>query len=233
MDTFTAQIEVTDGTFSAHVARPTGSARASVLVLHEIFGVNADMRATCVWLAQHGFVAVAPDLFWRQQPGVDLTDADPAAWDRGFALYKAFDREKAIEDIGRTATVARGLAGPGRKVGVMGFCLGGLMTFRSALHEIGEAAVSFYGAETEKYLDESRSDRVPLLVHLARNDEYMPRAAQDAIADALNRRHGSEVYSYEGCHHAFARRAGQHYVAQAADLANERTLRFLMQHLAP
>lgn len=224
-------IQVQGGSFSAHVHRPGGSIRAAVVVLHEIFGVNDDMRGTCAWLASHGFLAVAPDLFWRQEPGVDLSDASESSWQRGFALYQAFDRERALADIAATVAKAREIGGPLGSVGVMGYCLGGLMTFRAAARQIGDAAVSYYGAETDRYLDEARDLRVPLMVHLAENDEYMPPASRQAIVDALHGRDRVEVYGYAGCSHAFARRGGQHYVAEAAALANERTLRFLLEYL--
>ena len=113
----------------------------------------------------------------------------------------------------------------------MGFCLGGLMAFRAAAAAIGDAAVSYYGGDTERYLAEVDHLDVPLMVHLAEQDEYMPASAREAIGSALAARRQVEVHSYAGCSHAFARRGGQHYVAHAADLANERTLRFLLQYL--
>lgn len=224
-------IQAEDGSFSAHVQRPRGSARAAVVVLHEIFGVNADMRATCAWLASYGFLAVAPDLFWRQEAGVDLSDADESSWQRGFALYQAFDRERALGDIAAAVARAREMGGPLGSVGVMGFCLGGLLTFRCAARQIGDAAVSYYGSETDRYLEEASELRVPLMEHLAAEDEYMPESSQQAIRAALRGRDRVEVHGYAGCSHAFARRGGQHYVPDAAALANERTLRFLLHYL--
>jgi carboxymethylenebutenolidase len=221
-------INTPDGTMNAYAAYPAKPPRGGVVVLQEIFGVNDDMRQTCDWLATQGFLAVCPDLFWRMEPGVDMREGPQANWERGFALYQAYDREKGVEDIDRAVRAVRPIAG---SVGVMGYCLGGLMTFRTAALRGADAAVAYYGGETEKYTAEAATLRTPLMMHLAGEDEYMPSEAQHAIRASLRDREDVEVYGYAGCRHAFARNGGSHYDPEAAALANERTLRFLFQHL--
>ena len=143
-------IEGRDGAFGAYLARPKTLPAPAVVVLQEIFGVNKDMRETCDELAAHGFIAVCPDLFWRQEPGLDLNHWSDAEWKKGLAINAVYDRNKGVCDIVDTAHVAGQLDGASGKVGVMGFCLGGLMTFLTAAREEIDAAVAYHGGETER-----------------------------------------------------------------------------------
>src|SRR5271169_5708006 len=104
-------IEGHDGAFAAHVVRPKALPAPAVVVLQEVFGVNADIRQTCAELAEHGFIAVAPDLFWRQEPGVDLSVTSEADWQHGLRLYQAYDRDAGAQDVKDTANAAARLPG--------------------------------------------------------------------------------------------------------------------------
>jgi carboxymethylenebutenolidase len=214
------------------VARPKTLPAPAVVVLQEIFGVNMDMRETCDELAARGFIAVCPDLFWRQEPGLDLNHWSDAEWKKGLALYAVYDRDKGVRDIVDTAHAAGRLEGASGKVGVMGFCLGGLMTFLTAAREKIDAAVAYHGGETEKYLDEADKITAPMLMHLAEEDEFISKEAQTKIKAALSNKPNVEIYSYPGCNHAFARHTGTHYNAAAAAKANGRTWQFLHDHLS-
>ena len=225
-------IEGHDGAFAAYIAKPKTSPAPAVVVLQEVFGVNADIRKTCDELAGQGFIAVAPDLFWRQEPGVDLNHWSDAEWKKGLALYTAYNRDKGVRDIVTTAHAAGQLEGASGKVGVMGFCLGGLMTFLTAAREKIDAAVAYHGGETEKYLDEADKITAPMLMHLAEEDEFISKEAQTKIKAALSNKPNVEIYSYPGCNHAFARHTGTHYNAAAAAKANGRTWQFLHDHLS-
>jgi carboxymethylenebutenolidase len=221
-----------DGKFRAYCAQPATAAKApAVVVLQEIFGINADLKETCDWLAKQGFVAVCPDLFWRIEPGISMSKLDDADWKRGFALYQAFDRDRGIGDIGATIEAARKLPKSSGKVGVMGFCLGGLLTFLSAARLSPDAAAEYYGGDTESYVGESSKIRCPTVIHLAESDEYMPAEAQHKIRDGVKSNPKITLYSYPGCKHAFARHNGAHYDAEAANKANSRTIEFFNQHL--
>ena len=219
------------GSFSAYLARPAGPAASAVVVLHEVFGINADLRQTCDDLAARGFIAVCPDLFWRQEPGVDLDVTSEIGWNHGLALYAAFDRSKGIDDIVDTINVARQLEGATGKVGVLGYCLGGLMTFLTAARSKVDAAVWFHGADTDKYLDERAAITAPLMMHMAGEDEFIPPLAQAAIKAAMADHANAQIYDYPGCRHAFSRHGGAHYCAAAADDANARTWSFFKTHL--
>ena len=225
-------IEGRDGAFDAYMARAKTLPAPTVVVLQEIFGVNMDMRETCDELAAQGFIAVCPDLFWRQEPGLDLNHWSDAEWKKGLALYAAYDRNKGVRDIVDTAHAAGQLEGASGKVGVMGFCLGGLMTFLTAAREKIDAAVAYHGGDTEKYLGEADKITTPMLMHLAEEDEFISKEAQTKIKAALSNKPNVEIYSYPGCNHAFARHTGTHYNAAAAAKANGRTWQFLHDHLS-
>lgn len=225
-------IAVADGSFQAFVERPAADTAPVVIVLHEVFGVNDDIRASCRELADRGFIALAPDLFWRQEPGLALSHWTEAEWQKGLALYQAYDRDRGAQDIADVIHFARALDGASGKVGVMGYCLGGLMTFLTTARHGADASVAYYPGSAEDYLAESDKVETPMIVHLAEQDEFITPAAQTAIHGAFADNPQVEVFAYPGCHHAFARHTGVHFDADAAALANGRTWRFLGERLA-
>ncbi len=224
-------IEGQDGTFNAYIARPKIMPAATVVVLQELFGVNADIRKTCDELAEQGFVAVAPDLFWRQEPGVDLSVTSEPDWQHGLRLYQAYDRDAGVRDIKDTLNAVAKLRECTGKIAVQGYCLGALMTFLTAVRCQVDAAVAYHGGDTEKYLGEVPNLHAPLLMHLGEEDEFISKAAQAEIKAALGSKANATVYSYPGQRHAFARHNGTHYNAAAAALANGRTGEFLQREL--
>src|SRR5580698_6054354 len=223
-------IEGQDGTFNAYIARPTTLPAAAVVVLQELFGVNADIRKTCDELAEQGFVAVAPDLFWRQEPGVDLSVTSEADWQHGLRLYQAYDRDAGVKDVADTINAVRSLPECNGKVANLGYCLGALMVFLTAVRFDGiDAAVAYHGGDTDKYLGEIDGLNAALLMHLAEEDEFISKAAQADIKTAIAKKPNTTVYSYPGQNHAFSRHGGAHYDAAAATLAHARTYEFLNQ----
>ena len=224
-------VEGRDGAFGAYIARPKVLPAPAIVVLHEVFGVNADIRKTCDELAEQGFVAVAPDLFWRQEPGVDLSVTSEADWRHGLRLNQAYDRDAGARDVKDAANVAAKRPECAGKVAVLGFCLGGLMTFLTAARYGVDAAVAYHGGDTEKYLGEIDGLHAPLLMHLAEEDEFISKSAQAEIKTALAGKPNATIYSYPDQRHAFARHDGAHYNAAAAALANARTSEFLHQRL--
>src|SRR6201984_1261292 len=145
-------IEGHDGAFAAYIAGPKTSPAPAVVVLQEVFGVNADIRRHCGELAEQGFLAVAPDLFWRQEPDVDLSITSEADWQHGLRFYQAYDRDAGVRDISDTLDTVAKLPECVGKIGVQGYCLGALMTFLTAVRCRVDAAVAYHGADTEKYL---------------------------------------------------------------------------------
>lgn len=216
-----------DGGFAAYLVRPAACPAPAVVVLQDMFGVNAEMRQVCDEIAEQGLIAICPDLFWRQQPGVDLDARSQTDWRTGLALYQAYDRDLGVGDVAATVRVAAGIEGGSGKVGLLGYCLGGLMTFLTAARTHIDAAVAFHGADIEKYLDEAPAITAPLLMHLAGADEFIPEAAREAIASALADHGNAQVFTYQGCHHGFSRDGGAHFDKTAAAQANRRTWSFL------
>jgi carboxymethylenebutenolidase len=224
-------VESPDGTFHAYIARPDNLPAPAVVVLHEVFGVNADIRATCNELAAQGYIAIAPDLFWRQEPAVDLDVRSEADWQHGLQLYGVFSRDVGARDVMETVRTAIELEESTGKVALLGYCLGGLMVFITAARYEVDAAVAYHGGDTEKYLGEVGGLQAPLLMHVGEEDEFISKAAQAQIKAALAKKLNATVYTYPGQRHAFSRHNGAHYNAAAATLANERTSQFLSQYL--
>jgi carboxymethylenebutenolidase len=222
-------IESGEGAFGAYVVQPGGTARGAVVVIQEIFGVNENVRGKCAWLAREGFMAIAPDLFWRLEKRVELTDKSEAEWARAFDLMKRFDQEKGVGDIQKTIDHARSGAA---KVGAVGYCLGGLLAYLTACRTNVDAAVGYYGVSIEQRLDEAKQLRKPLMLHIAGKDQFVPKAAQDAIEAGLEDNPLVTLYTYAEQDHAFTREGGAHYDAHAAELADARTVAFFKQHLA-
>lgn len=201
-------IKMRDGNVAAYIARPKHLPAPAVVVLHEVFGVNADMRATCDKLAASGFIAICPELYWRQQAGLDLNRFSKSDWKVGLALNAAYDRDQGVEDIATTVAAARVLSDATGLVGVMGFCIGGLMTFLMAARGQIDAAVAYHGGETEKYLGEAEAITAPMLMHLAGRDEYIDPQAQIAIKQVLATKTNVTICTYPDNYHAFARHSG-------------------------
>jgi len=225
-------IEGHDGAFAAYIARPKALPAPAVVVLRELFGVNADIRKTCDELAEQGLITVAPDLFWRQEPGVELNVTSEADWQHGLRLYQAYERDAGAKDVKDTIDAVRSLPECNGEVAILGYCLGALMVFLTAVRYDGfDAAVAYHGGDTEKYLGELDGLTAPLLMHLAEEDEFISKTAQAEIKAALAKKPRATVYSYPGQNHAFSRHNGAHYNAAAAALAKTRTSEFLNREL--
>jgi carboxymethylenebutenolidase len=224
-------ITTADGSFQAYVARPTAAKAPAIIVIQEIFGVNKVMRDICDDLAAHGYLAICPDLFWRIEPGVNITDQSEAEWKKAFALYNAFDVGTGVKDIAATINLIRADAQSSGKVGSVGFCLGGLLSFLTATRTDADASVCYYGVGIDGVVGEAEHLARPVLLHIAEEDQFVPKVAQAAIIEALEDEDLVEIYTYPGRDHAFARRGGEHYDAGDAAEAEQRTLDFFKAHL--
>lgn len=230
------EIAATDGSgrFAAYVAKPDGvtEPRGVVVMIQEIFGVNGAMRALSDWVAEMGFIAVSPDLFWRQEPGVDLDpDAGQAQWDRAFALMNGMDQDRAVEDLKATVATARGMAGSNGKVATMGFCLGGRLAFMMATRSDADCNISYYGVGLDGLLGEAGHIRAPALLHIAGRDKFVPPEAQARIMEGLRGQAQVETHLYPWADHAFSRRGGHSYDARAATIADGRSAALLTRVL--
>jgi carboxymethylenebutenolidase len=220
------------GNFSAYLAEPKSGKGAGVLVIQEIFGVNRVMRQISDDLAAQGYFALCPDIFWRQEPGVQLTDQTDAEWARAFEFFKGFDEAKGIADLNASLSHLRGIEGCTGKAGTVGYCLGGRLVYLMAARSDADCNVSFYGVGIENNLDEAKNIRKPTILHIAEKDSYVPPEAQAKIKAALEGHPHVTIHTYAGQEHAFARTGGKHYDKASADLANKRSAEFFRKHLA-
>jgi len=227
----TISIITPDGAFNAYVARPDNPNGAAVVAIQEIFGVNAVMRGVCDALAAKGYLAVCPDLFWRLQPGVDITDKTKAEWDQALDLMNRFDVDKGVEDIQVTISAVRAMPGLTGKVGAVGYCLGGKLAFLTATRTDADASVSYYGVGLEPLLPEIEGMTHPLLVHIAGEDGFTPPDSRQRILKGLEHQPMITVHTYPGRDHAFARPGGEHYNAEDAALAEQRSLAFFKAYI--
>ncbi|MFW5660121.1 MAG: dienelactone hydrolase family protein [Oceanicaulis sp.] len=214
-----------DGEFMAY---ENGDGPA-LIVIQEIFGVNQVMRDLVDDYADQGFRAICPDLFWRIEPGVNITDQTQEEWDKAFDLFGKFDVDAGIKDIAATLDYAR-RAGNG-KAGAVGYCLGGLLAYLTACRTDADACVGYYGVNIHEKLGEAKNIHQPLMLHVAGQDQFVPKEAQQQVMDGLSDNGHVTIHHYPERDHAFARQGGEHFHAEDADLANTRTRAFLQQHL--
>src|SRR6185503_10029617 len=220
------------GEFAGYLALPASGHGPGMVVLQEIFGVNQFMRDVCDWYAAHGFVALCPDLFWRQEPGVDMSDKTEAEWQKAFALYQGLDEAKAVEDSAAAVEFLRGHPACSGRVGAVGFCLGGNLAWLLSVRFKPDCAVGYYGVSIEKSLNEAENLNSPLMLHIAGKDQYCPPEAQQQIHATLDQNPLVTIHDYPNKDHAFGRAGDKHYDAAAAELADLRTLEFFVRHLA-
>jgi carboxymethylenebutenolidase len=219
------------GEFNAYVVKPKAETAGAVVVIQEIFGVNDAIRATCQELADMGFIAVAPDLFWRQAPGVNLTDKSDAEWKKAFALMNGFDQDKGVEDLKVTLAAARKLPGSNGKAGTIGFCLGGRLAVMMATRSDADVNVSYYGVGLDGLVPEFENIAAPLMVHIAEKDEFSSPEVVEAVLDGAEESEWIDAFVYPDVQHAFARVNGVHFDARAATIANGRTAEILSEML--
>lgn len=217
------------GNFNVYRAMPSGEAKAVIIVIQEIFGINPGIRAKVESWAAKGYASYALDLFWRDKPGIELDPDISDQMQEAFGFYQRFDRDKGIADIEATIRAAR--AETGKKVGVTGYCLGGLMTFLAATRTDSDASAAYYGGGIDGFLGESHGIARPLLLHFAEQDHFIPPEAISKIRTVFKDNHRVEIHTYPGVDHGFATEIGQRRDEAAATLADRRTEAFFAKHL--
>ena len=220
------------GSFSAYLATPKSGKGPGILLIQEIFGVNQVMRDLADGYAAQGYTVMCPDLFWRQEPGIQITDKTEAEWKKAFALAQGFNIDKGVDDLKATLATLRKHPACSGKVGSVGYCLGGKLAYLMATRSDSDANVGYYGVGIQDALGEAKSIKKPLLLHIAEKDQFVPPPAQTKIKEGLGANKLVTIYTYPGADHAFARVGGQHYDKKAADLANQRTAEFFKTHLS-
>lgn len=229
------QMQAADGSgaFRGYLALPEAGTGPGLVIAQEIFGINHTMREVADYYAEEGYVVLVPDLFWRQEPGVELGYSE-ADWQRAFALYGGFDEAKGMQDMQTAIDALRARADvTDRKVGVLGFCLGGKLAYLSACRTDADAVVGYYGVGIDAALDEADKIQCPLTLHIAELDKFCPPEARDRILAVLKGRPGVSLYVYPGMDHAFARAGGEHFHKPSALMAHERSIATLKDAIGP
>lgn len=229
-ETVTIETLSEDATFSAYLARPEGQPQGAVVVIQEIFGVNPGIRRKCDRLADDGYLAVAPDLFWRLEPGIDLDPDIAAQFQQALGLMKRFDQDLGIRDIEAAIRFIRHVEGV-QKVGAVGYCLGGRLAFMTAARTDVDASVGYYAVGIDNLLREKEAIAHPLLLHIAGDDGFVDKATQAIMHEGLDDHPKVTLFDYPGVDHGFATEFGERRDDVNAQMADERTAAFLAEHL--
>jgi carboxymethylenebutenolidase len=209
--------------FGAYVARPAGEPTAGLVVVQEVFGVNAHIRSVTDGFAADGFFAVAPAIFDRIERDVDIGYSDEEM-QKARSFFPRLDPDKQLADI--AASISYAARQTGKKAGIVGYCLGGTLAWLAATRLNPAAAVGYYGGNIAKYADETPN--APVMLHFGSQDTHIPAEGVERVKAAHPE---VEIYWYDAGH-AFNRDIGPSYQPEAAKLARERTIAFLRKHLA-
>jgi carboxymethylenebutenolidase len=220
------------GTFKGYLAVPEQGSGPGIVLLQEIFGVNASMRAVADYYAEEGYVVLAPDLFWRMQPGVELGYGE-ADFARAFEYFQRFDVNQAIKDVGDALKVLRARPECKGKVGALGFCLGGKLAYLTAARTDVDCAVSYYGVGIDADIGEAKNIKGPMVFHFAELDKYADAAAREKIKAGFAGRSDAEFYLYPGCDHAFAAPERASFDKPATLMAHSRSIALFRKVLGP
>lgn len=220
-----------DGSFQAYCATPGETPKAAVIVIQEIFGVNEGIRRKCDHWASLGYLAIAPDLFWRLAPGVQLDPDVPEQFQQALGLMGKFDQDQGVRDIEATIRAARARIGGG-KVGCVGYCLGGRLAFMTSARTDIDASVGYYGVGIDNLLREKHAIARPLMLHIAGADHFVLPDVQKAMHEGLDDHPKVALHDYPGLDHGFAAEMGLRRNEEGAQLADGRTEALFAEALA-
>jgi carboxymethylenebutenolidase len=219
-----------DGMIPAYVARPEGTPRGAIIVQQEIFGVDAGIRKKADEWAAKGYLAVAPDSFWREHPGIELSPYVEEEMQAALDHMGKFDFDLGIRDLEATIHWIRREQGVA-KVGLVGFCMGGRVAYMVAARTDIDASVGYYGVMIDQMLGEKHAIAKPLLLHIPTADHFVSADAQKAMHEGLDDHPRVTLYDYEGLDHGFAAEIGARRDEAGAQLADSRTEAFFAEHL--
>ena len=219
-----------DGEFKAYVARPADEPKAAIMVIQEIFGVNAGIRRKADKLAEAGYLAVAPDLFWRMERGIELDPDVEPEFQQALDWMQKFDQDMGVRDIEATIKWAREESG-GKKVGAVGYCLGGRLAYMTAARTDTDATVGYYAVGVDELLREKDAIANPLMLHIPTEDGFVDKETQKKMHEGLDPHPKVTLHDYEGMDHGFATEFGKRRNEENAELADKRTAEFFAEQL--
>jgi carboxymethylenebutenolidase len=231
MKTRKIEVKLRDGTMGAYLALPDKLPAPGIVAIMEIWGVNDTMRRHAEEFAEAGFCCLVPDLFWRQQPGVELSDANPAHARKAFDLYYEFDYDLGVRDMVDTYGHLSRLPECNGKVGAVGYCLGGKLCYLMCCRTDIECAVAYYGTYIEHNIREAKNLHRPFMLHMAMKDRWVQAEVNDLLERRLSPNPLVTIHKYPDADHAFARIGGKPYRKADADRALGLTVDFFRRHL--
>lgn len=223
-----------DALFNSYMATPAGKAKAAIIVIPEVFGLNPGIRKKCDKLAADGYLAVAPEIFWRIAPGVELNPDIDAEMQQALGYFGQYDADDGVKDIEAVIRAIRaGIGGqpPVAKVGCVGYCLGGRLAYMAATRTDIDASVGYYGVMIDQMLNENHAIANPLMLHIPTADHFVGPQAQAAMHAGLDDHPKVTLYDYDGLDHGFATEIGERRNEAGAQLADSRTAAFFAEHL--
>ena len=227
------EISGSDGDrFKGYLAIPAAGAGPGILILQEIFGVNRSIREIVEYYAEEGYVALAPDLFWRIEAGLQLGYSE-ADIQKAMTYYQRFDVDQSIKDCADAVKTLRARGECTGKIGVLGFCLGGALAYLVAARSDIDCAVSYYGVGIEQQLDEVSQIKCPMVFHFGELDRHLPAETRDQIKAAFADRNDVEFYLYPGCGHGFASHERPSFDKPATLMAHSRSIALFRKVLGP
>jgi carboxymethylenebutenolidase len=226
-----AQVRLRDGVMGAHVAYPDRTPAGSIIAIMEIWGVNDTMRRHAQEFAEAGFVCLVPDLFWRQEPGVELSDKNPEHVKKAFDLYYEFDYDLGVRDMEDTMNYLRTIDRGNGRVGSVGYCLGGKLCYLMCCRTDIDCAVAYYGTYIEHRIKEAKNLHRPFMLHMAMKDRWVQAEVNDLIERRLSPNPLVTIHKYAEADHAFARHGSKVYRKDDADRALGLSVEFFNKHL--
>lgn len=217
------------GSFKGYLSLPPHADKAKgpgIVLIQEIFGVNSHIQAVADQYASDGYVVLAPDMFWRKQPMVDL-GYGPEDFQKGIGYMQSMDFSAGIKDLAAAAATLRGLPACTGKVASVGYCMGGMLSYLCAADAAVDAAVCYYPGGAHTKLDQAGKIKCPMLFHFAGDDAHIPAEAVDAVKQAFSGREGVRIDVYPGANHGFNCWDRSAYHQPSAALAHGRSLAFL------
>jgi carboxymethylenebutenolidase len=229
--TDTINVQLRDGVMGAYLAVPERTPAGAIIAIMEIWGVNDTMRHHAHEFAEAGFVCLVPDLFWRQEPGVELSDRIPEHVRKAFDLYYDFDYDLGVRDMEDTWKYLLASKQCNGRVGAVGYCLGGKLCYLMCCRTDIDCAVAYYGTYIEHNIREAPNLHRPFMLHMAMKDRWVQAEVNDLLERRLSPNPLVTIHKYPDADHAFARKGGKPYRKNDADRALASSVEFLHRHL--